>query len=188
MAVALATALVAAAIAWGIQEVRIADRTSALDEARGAAAAAEGELGRVVPLVGLPIAEGRHFGQITMLSATQEPPMIAFDRQLLLTGEEGMQAAIEDGVEVDPNQFYHYIRDPWPAWQILAVDPDAPVILQSWRFAEAGGYHTEVVTLEQFGRIYERAEPENLRFRSGYYTITVRGDRVVEIEEMNLSP
>lgn len=145
-------------------------------------------------LLGPPIADGRYSVELRMVGGNQSPPMVAFDRVRIFTGEEAAAAALADGVDPfnvpdDPvNDYYYYIRNLDPTWQIVPVTIDARIVLQSWRFQKEGGYQPVEVTLSQFHRIFNGTAEWNHHLRWQHFSVQVADGEVVSIEEFNLSP
>lgn len=143
-------------------------------------------------LLGPPIADGRYAVELRMVGGNQSPPMIAFDRVRIFTGEEAVAAALADGVDPadvpDEPEYFSYVRNLDPTWQVVPVAVDARIVLQSWRFQKEGGYHPVEVTLNRFHRIYNGIAEWNHHLRWQRYSVQMADGEVVTIDEMNLSP
>jgi hypothetical protein len=169
--------LVAAVI---VEELRIRSREDAIATMAPANA-----------LVGAPLADGPHDVRIFMVGAQQSPPMIAVDDEAIFTEDDAVGAAIEDGMApaeargLYANEYAYYFRNTDPGWSVMPVAPAATIILQSWRPVQ-GNLHTEQISLEQFGRIYNGTAAATHHFRWQHYEIVVQDGLVVRIQELNL--
>jgi hypothetical protein len=171
---------------------RVAQLRARADALRGDLAEARASLADARAVLGPPIADGRYTAELRMVGGNQVPPMVAFDRVHIFTGEKAVEAALADGVDPadvpeDP-EYYLYVRNENPTWRVVPVAPDVGVVLQSWRFQKEGGYHPVEVTLGQFHRIYNGSAEWNHHFRWQRYALRIGDGEVTAIEELNLSP
>jgi hypothetical protein len=132
-------------------------------------------------LLGTPLADGRYFGSLIAVGATQDPPRLVIDLEQFFSGDAADQAAREDGV-LPPGQEHVdndvYIRNESPQWRTLAVDPSATVALTSYPFGQVDG--PLMVSIERFGHLLQTGRGSLIWFP---YWITVRGAEVVAIEQ-----
>jgi hypothetical protein len=148
---------------------RIATLERALDRGRA----------RLAAVVGPALEDGRHFGYVRVVGATQQPPRLVFDLAEWFTDQEAVEAALEDGVpRPDAGINGYYIRNENPRWRILQVDPDATAMLTTYPIADPA--NPREVTLDRFGQLFGST--------GGYlplspYWLTVRDGVVVAIEE-----
>ena len=68
-------------------------------------------------MVGPALDDGRYFGALIAVGATQRPPRLVIDLQQWFTDQEAIAAAIEDGVVIeprddDPERLLHPERGP----------------------------------------------------------------------------
>jgi cell division protein FtsB len=137
---------------------------------------------RLESMLGPALPDGRHFGRLVAVGASQEPPRLVIDIEQWFTGEEAAEAAIEDGVlppgaTAIENDFY--IRNEDPRWRMLEVDPATTVSLTTYPYGDIDD--PMVVSLTRFGELYHSTEDGLLRLFP--YWITVRDGTVVQIEE-----
>ena len=123
--------------------------------------------------------DGRHFGELIAVGATQEPPRLVIDVEQWFTDQEAVDAAIEDGVTVDPGINGYYIRNEDLRWRIIVIDPATGVTLKTYPFADPSQPTT--ITLREFGELFSSFEGRLLPLSP--YWITVEDGTVVAIEE-----
>ena len=132
-------------------------------------AAAQAEL---LTVAGPPLDDGRYFGALIALGATQKPPRLVIDVQQWFTDDEAIAAAIEDGViepgEIVPNGYY--IRNENPRWRTIEIDPAASVSLTVYPHGEVDD--PEIVSLERFA---------DLSLEWSEYWIVVEDDMIVAV-------
>jgi hypothetical protein len=148
---------------------RVARLEAALDRTRS----------RLDAIVGPALEDGRHFGYLAAVGATQEPPRLVFDLAEWYTDQEAVQEALADGVprqEAGINGYY--IRNDNPRWRVLPIQPPAPVTLSTYPYADPAD--PVEVTLERFAGLFQGGEG-TLSFSP--YWLTVRDGVVVAIEE-----
>ena len=160
-------------------------------EARLAATAGEEEqlaarlddsLAELDRMVGPALADGRHFGFLAAVGAAQEPPRVVFDLAQWFTGDDAVEAAIEDGrlppgataIEND-----YFIRNEDPRWRLVTVDPTAGVSLTVYPF---GDIETpRVVGFRAFEQLFEWNRHGAIR---GFpYWLTVEEGTVIAIDQ-----
>ncbi len=136
---------------------------------------------RMTSLLGSPLADGRYFGAMVLVGATQAPPRLVIDLEQWLTGAEADRAAKQDGA-LPPGEIHvpndSYIRNENPQWRILALDPATKVSLTTYPFGQIDA--PLVVTLSHFDTLYSAGKGLLSEFP---YWITVRDGKVVAIEE-----
>ena len=134
-------------------------------------AATQAEL---LAMLGPPLDDGRYFGALITLGATQKPPRLVIDIQQWFTDKEAIAAAIEDGViepgEIIPNGYY--IRNENPRWRTIEIDPAAMVSLTVYPYGQIDD--PEVVSLARFA---------DLAIDWSEYWITTEDGKVVTIEQ-----
>jgi hypothetical protein len=129
-------------------------------------------------MVGPALPDGKHFGALIAVGATQDPPRLVIDIEQWFTDQEAREAALEDGAPPwDAGTGGFYIRNESPRWRTIEVDPGAKVSVST-----SVEYPTErsVVSLSRFAELFRSDEgfPE-----SSPYWITMKGGKVVAIEE-----
>jgi hypothetical protein len=153
--------------------------SAATDETVVLQAALDRARGRLTGLLGPALEDGRHFGYLTAVGASQEPPRLVLDLAVWFTDQEAIEAALEDGVpREDAGINGYYIRNESPRWRILSIDPDATVVLSTYPVADPA--HPVEVTLDRFAELFASSD--------GYlplspYWLTIRNGVVVTIEE-----
>jgi len=155
---------------------RLSDLRSRLSEARaevtaleGSVSAAEAELGA---MLGPALPDGKHFGALIAIGANQEPPRLVIDIQQWFTDQAAVDAAIEDGITVDPGINGYYIRNESPRWRTIEIDRAARVSLTVYPYGQIDD--PQVVSLERFADLaLDRSE----------YWITMEEGKVVSIEQ-----
>ena len=125
-------------------------------------------------MLGPALDDGRYFGALIAVGATQEPPRLLIDIEQWFTDQEAIDAAIEDGViepgEIVPNGYY--IRNENPRWRTIEIDPAAKVSLTVYPYGQIDD--PLVVSLERFA---------DLSLGWSEYWITMEDGRVVGIEQ-----
>lgn len=153
--------------------------TAASEETAGLRAELERVQARLASVVGPALPDGRHFGCLTAVGASQRPPRLLFDLAVWFTDQEAIEAALEDGVpRQDAGINGYYIRNENPRWRILPIDPDATVMLSTYPIADPA--HPVEVTFDRFAELFGSSD--------GYlplspYWLTVQDGVVVAIEE-----
>jgi hypothetical protein len=155
---------------------RMSGLRSSLTEARADAialedtvAAAQAEL---VSMLGPTLADGKHFGALIAVGANQEPPRLVIDIEQWFTDQAAVDAAIEDGITVDPGINGYYIRNESPRWRTIEIDPAAKVSLTVYPYGQIDD--PQVVSLERFA---------DLAIDWSEYWITTEDGKVVAIEQ-----
>jgi hypothetical protein len=159
----------------GLQDRLLAANTRA-DTLEGEVAAARAER---LAMLGPSLDDGRYFGALIALGATQKPPRLVIDVELWFTDQEAVDAAIEDGVTVDPGINGYYIRNEDPRWRTIEIDPAANVSLSTYPYADPSD--PTVVSLSRFGELFSSYEGRFLKLSP--YWITMEDGTVVAIEE-----
>ena len=89
-------------------------------------------------MVGPALDDGRYFGALIAVGATQRPPRLVIDLQQWFTGEDAIAAAVKDGAiepgEIIPNDYY--IRNENPRWRTIEIDPAATVSLTVYPYGQ----------------------------------------------------
>lgn len=167
---ALATAATLSDRVEGLQGRLLAANTRT-GKLEGDLAAARAEL---LAMLGPALDDGRYFGALIALGATQKPPRLLIDIEQWFTDQEAIDAAIEDGViepgEIIPNGYY--IRNENPRWRTIEIDPAAKVSLTVYPYGQIDD--PLVVSLERFA---------DLSLGWSEYWITMKDGRVVAIEQ-----
>ncbi len=165
-------------------------RIQGLEDRLAGASAGQAELRRELgdaratleAMLGPALPDGRHFGRLVAVGATQEPPRLVIDVEQWFTGEEAAQAAIEDGVLAPgetaiENDFF--IRNVDTRWRVLEVDPATEVSLTTYPFGQIDA--PGVVTFARFEELFDGGDDTLLRLFP--YWITVRDGIVVAVDE-----
>jgi hypothetical protein len=155
---------------------RLSGLRSRLTEARAQVAAledtvsaAEAELGA---MLGPALPDGKHFGALIAVGANQEPPRLVIDIERWFTDQAAVDAAIEDGITVDPGINGYYIRNENPRWRTIEIDPAAKVSLTVYPYGQIDD--PQIVSLERFA---------DLAIDWSEYWITMEDGKVVAIEQ-----
>jgi hypothetical protein len=144
---------------------------------RQLAARLDRALAELEALAGPALPDGRHFGHLAAVGATQQPPRLVIDIARWFTDQAAIDAAIEDGVT--PWENGYYIRNEDPRWRIVEVDPAATVSLVVYPYGDIQDPRT--VGLARFAELFEANE--HAAFRGFPYWITVRDGTVTAIEQ-----
>jgi hypothetical protein len=134
---------------------------------------------RLLAMVGPALPDGKHFGRLYAVGANQEPPRLVIDIEQWFTDQEAVEAAIEDGITVDPGINGYYIRNENPRWRTIAIDSAAKVSLTTYPFADPSD--PTVVSLNRFGELFSSYEGRSLQLSP--YWITVQDGKIAAIEE-----
>jgi hypothetical protein len=129
-------------------------------------------------VAGPPLGDGRHFGRLYAVGAAQEPPRLIIDIQQWFTDQAAVDAAIEDGITVDPGINGYYIRNESPRWRTVEVAPGTQVMLTISPYGTIE--HPGVVSFERFSTLFTS---DDMPLQWFPYWITVRDGKIVEIEE-----
>lgn len=142
------------------------------------------------PATGSPsepdLEDGRHFGYILEIDIETEPNSVLFDLAEFLTGEEANEAAVEDGViaegESVPNDYY--IRNRNPMLRTLSLASEVSITVVNWESC----CDSIPGELQAFAGAFSAKDPPQGIYRGTYspYWLTVRGGRIVTIEEQYL--
>jgi hypothetical protein len=137
----------------------------------------------------------REFAYVVGIEASDDGTVVVTaDYAQFLTGDEAIQAAIEDGFIVEgetvPNDYY--IVNENPQLRELALDPNAPIVLNAC-FVD-GECVTQIrVTIEQWMVLQEGDMPEGLGegfqwYGEGTlpYWVILEGETIIGIEEQYL--
>jgi hypothetical protein len=133
----------------------------------------------LLSMVGPALPDGRHFGRLYAVGTTQAPPRLVIDIEQWFTDQAAIDAAIEDGITVDPGINGYYIRNENARWRTIEIDPAATVSLTTYPFADPSD--PTIVSLKRFGEVFYSYDGRFLQ--DSPYWITVKGGRVVAIEE-----
>ncbi len=152
---------------------------SAGDE-RQLAARLDDALAELEGLAGPALPDGRHFGHLAAVGATQQPPRVVIDIARWFTDQAAIDAAIEDGVTQWENGYY--IRNEDPRWRIVEVDPSATVSLVVYPYGDIQDPRT--VGLARFAELFDA--DEHAAFRGFPYWITVRDGTITAIDQQFL--
>lgn len=143
-----------------------------------------------------PLPEGvREFAYVVAVDTSDDGDIVVTaDYAQFLTGEEAIQAAMEDGFIVEgetvPNDYY--IVNENPRLRELELDPDAPIVLNAC-FVD-GECVTQVrVTIDQWVALLDGVTPEGLS--DGFqwygqaalpYWLILDGETIIGVEEQYL--
>lgn len=163
--------------------VRLSDLRSRLSEARaevraleGSVSAAEAELGA---MLGPALPDGKHFGALIAIGANQEPPRLVIDIQQWFTDQAAVDAAIGDGITVDPGINGYYIRNESPRWRTVEIDSATRVTLTSFPYGDPTD--PREYNLDDFGDLFYSFNEVPLH--AWPYWVTVEDAKVVAIEQ-----
>jgi hypothetical protein len=172
---ALATAATLSDRVEGLQDALLAANVRAGKlEADVAATRAE-----LLAMLGPALDDGRYFGALIAVGATQEPPRLVIDIEQWFTDQAAVDAAIEDGVSVDPGINGYYIRNVNPRWRTIEIDPAATVSLATYPYGDPSD--PTVVSLKRFGKLFSSYDGRLLQYSP--FWITVEDAHIVAIEE-----
>jgi hypothetical protein len=174
----------AAALAKRTRQLKAALAKSA-NASRGQVTALQKQLaavqGRIATMLGPALADGKYFGALYAVGATQDPPRLVIDLEQFFRGAAADKAAKEDGA-LPPGETHVpndvYIRNTDPQWRILKIDPSTKVTLTTSPFGTLD--KPAVVTLGRFGNIWNNDAGHITGFP---FWITVKGNTVVAIAE-----
>lgn len=148
---------------------RLTEATAEAAALQDTVAAAEAEL---ESMVGPALPDGEHFGAFIAVGANQEPPRLVIDIEQWFMDQAAVEAAIEDGITVDPGINGYYIRNENPRWRTIEIDPAAKVALTVYPYGQIDD--PQVVSLERFA---------DLAIDWSEYWITLEDGKVVAIEQ-----
>lgn len=133
----------------------------------------------LLAMVGPALPDGKHFGHLYAVGATQRPPRLVIDIEQWFTDRAAVDAAIEDGVSVDAGINGYYIRNVNPRWRTIEIDPAATVSLATYPYGDPSDPTT--VSLKRFGELFYSHDGRLLQY-SPFWS-TVEDGRIVSIEE-----
>ena len=134
---------------------------------------------QLIAMMGPALPDGKHFGHLYAVGAAQRPPRLVIDIEQWFTDQAAVDAAIEDGVTVDPGINGYYIRNENPRWRTIEVAPAATVSLTTYPYADPS--NPTIVSLTRFGKLFYSYDGRLLQYSP--FWITVEDGRVVAIEE-----
>ena len=136
---------------------------------------------QLTTMVGPALADGKYFGALYAVGATQDPPKLVIDLEQFFQGAAADQAAKQDG-QLPPGEKHVpndvYIRNDSPQWRILQVAPSTKVSLSTYPFGTAD--KPQQVSLGRFGKIWNANSHD---IQSFPYWITVSDHTVTAIDE-----
>jgi hypothetical protein len=138
--------------------------------------AAQNEL---LAMQGPAMSDGKHFGKLYAVGVAQDPPRLVIDIEQWFTDQAAVDAAIEDGVTVDPGINGYYIRNVNPRWRTIRIDPGATVSLATYPYGDPSD--PTIVSLKRFGNLFYSYDGRLLQYSP--FWITVEDTRIVAIEE-----
>jgi hypothetical protein len=165
----------------------LSDRLDGLEAKLAAAGARTTELQsevrdaqrQLLALLGPALPDGKHFGHLFAVGAAQRPPRLVIDIEQWFTDQAAVDAAIEDGVSVDPGINGYYIRNVNPRWRTIEIDPAATVSLATYPYGDPSD--PTVVSLKRFGKLFSSYDGRLLQYSP--FWITVEDAHIVAIEE-----
>jgi hypothetical protein len=149
--------------------LRLTEATAEAAASENAVAVAEAEL---VSMLGPTLRDGKHFGALIAVGVNQEPPRLVIDIEQWFTDQAAVDAAIEDGITVDPGINGYYIRNENPRWRTIEIDPAAKVSLTVYPYGQIDD--PQIVSLERFA---------DLAIDWSEFWITMEEGMVVAIEQ-----
>lgn len=149
------------------------DRTTALGDR---VSAAEAEL---LAMLGPALPDGKHFGELYAIGSSQDPPRLVIDIEQWFTDQAAVDAAIEDGITVDPGINGYYIRNESPRWRTAEIDPAARILLTTYPYGDPTA--PREYSLEEFGDLFYSFN--EMPLHAWPYWVTVKDERVVAIEQ-----
>lgn len=126
----------------------------------------------------------KHIGYVLEVLRDGGDVSLVVDYAELLTGEDASSAHEADGLgPIDGEQYY--IRNVNAKKRTLRVADDATVVVWSW-FAETEDVGAKEISLERFTDAMPGGASPSERLSELPYWFTVRGDKIVRIEEQFL--
>jgi len=142
----------------------------------GDVAAAQAEL---LAMLGPTLPDGKHFGEIYAVGPNQNPPRLVIDIEQWFTDQAAVDAAIEDGITVDPGINGYYIRNENLRWRTVEIDRAARVLLTSYPYGDPTA--PREYSLDDFGDLFYSFN--EMPLHAWPYWITVTDEKVVAIEQ-----
>jgi hypothetical protein len=133
----------------------------------------------LLAMVGPALPDGKHFGRLYAVGDAQIPPRLVIDIEQWFTDQAAVDAAIEDGITVDPGINGYYIRNKSPRWRTIEIGTAAAVSLTTYPYADPSNPIT--VDLTRFGSLFYSYDGRLLQYSP--FWITVEDGRIVAIEE-----
>lgn len=133
----------------------------------------------LLAMVGPALPDGKHFGRLYAVGAAQKPPRLVIDIEQWFTDQAAVDAAIEDGVTVDPGINGYYIRNESPRWRTIEIGSAATVSLTTYPNPDPS--NPTIVSLTRFGKLFYSYDGRLLQYSP--FWITVEDGRIVAIEE-----
>jgi hypothetical protein len=172
---ALATA---ATLSDRVEELR--DR---LAKAQARATSLESEVAatqaELLAMLGPALPDGMHFGELYAVGANQDPPRLVIDIEQWFTDQAAVDAAIEDGITVDPGINGYYIRNAEPRWRTVEIDPGARVTITSYPYGDPTD--PREYSLDDFGDLFYSFN--EMPLHAWPYWVTVKDEQIVAIEQ-----
>ena len=162
---------------------RLGDLRGRLTEASDRATALEGRVSAaeaaLLAMRGPALPDGKHFGEIYAVGSNQDPPRLVIDIEQWFTDQAAVDAAIEDGITVDPGINGYYIRNESPRWRTVEIDPAARVLLTSYPYGDPTAPRD--YGLDDFGDLFYSFN--EMPLHAWPYWVTVKDEKVVAIEQ-----
>jgi hypothetical protein len=135
---------------------------------------------QITAFIGAPLADGRYFGQVVAVGASQAPLRLVIDLEQWLTGDAAQQAEEEYGVPADA-RYDNFIENDSPAWHTIEVASSVEVTIlgTNGHFQQVGTglVGTQPVSLGRFAKMFSLGRVYNP------FWITVSGGKITQIQE-----
>jgi hypothetical protein len=155
---------------------RLAKAQARATDLEGEVAATRTEL---LAMLGPALPDGKHFGELYAVGAGQDPPRLVIDIEQWFTDQAAVDAAIEDGITVDPGINGYYIRNGNPRWRTVEIDPAARITLTSYPYGDPTD--PREYSLDDFGDLFYSFN--EMPLHAWPYWVTVKDGKVVAIDQ-----
>jgi len=155
---------------------RLAKAQARATDLDGEVAATRTEL---LAMLGPALPDGKHFGELYAVGAGQDPPRLVIDIEQWFTDQAAVDAAIEDGITVDPGINGYYIRNGNPRWRTVEIDPAARITLTSYPYGDPTD--PREYSLDDFGDLFYSFN--EMPLHAWPYWVTVKDGKVVAIDQ-----
>jgi hypothetical protein len=172
---AIATAAILTDRVDGLRDTLANARARATDLENDVAAARV----ELLAMLGPALPDGKYFGELYAIGANQDPPRLVIDIEQWFTDQAAVDAAIEDGITVDPGINGYYIRNANPRWRTVEIDPTAKITLTSYPYGDPTD--PREYSLDDFGDLFYSFN--EMPLHAWPYWVSVKDGKVVAIEQ-----